>query len=428
MATIVLGVQWGDEGKGKLCDILSSDADICARGTGGRNCGHTVVANGVTYDFHMLPSGLVNPSTTNLIGSGVVLHVPTFFSELATLEQKGLPRVRERLKVSTRCALNLDLHAVADRMREENLGAKKIGTTGQGIGPAYSAKAERSHCVIVADLFEDGGVFEDKIRTLAQVYARTFGRDLIDYDVEEEISKLKEYRSQLLPFCVDDVEFLEEAQKQNKKIMVEGAQSAMLDNTYGTYPFVTSTSTTLGGIMSGLNLNRRKIDAVVGVLKAYTTRVGAGPFPTEQPGEVGTTLRERGHEVGVTTGRPRRCGWLDLVVARYSNAVNAYDVLNVTKLDVLDTLGEIRVAVAYVHPDTRETIATFPASAGLLDRVEVVYKTMKGWNTPTTHTKTFGALPVEAREYVNFIEEFVGVKVRWIGCGPRREDIIVKED
>lgn len=238
----------------------------------------------------------------------------------------------------------------------------------------------------------------------------------------------KEYRSQLLPFCVDDVEFLEEAQKQNKKIMVEGAQSAMLDNTYGTYPFVTSTSTTLGGIMSGLNLNRRKIDAVIGVLKAYTTRVGAGPFPTEQLGEVGTTLRERGHEVGVTTGRPRRCGWLDLVVARYSNAVNAYDVLNVTKLDVLDTLGEIRVAVAYVHPDTRETVAAFPASAGLLDRVEVVYKTMKGWNTPTTHTKTFGDLPVEAREYVNFIEEFVGVKVRWIGCGPRREDIIVKED
>lgn len=221
--------------------------------------------------------------------------------------------------------------------------------------------------------------------------------------------------------------FLDEAQAANKKILIEGAQSALLDITYGTYPYVTSSSTTFGGVMAGLTIDRRKIDTVVGVLKAYTTRVGAGPFPTEDFGEAGKILQEKGHEWGVSTGRRRRCGWLDLVVARYSNAVNHYDALNLTKLDILDDFAEIKVGVAYKHPDTGEEIKGFPASSRLLSRVEVVYKTMPGWRKKTTHTKSFADLPQEAKDYIQLIEDYVGVKVKWIGCGPSREDIIVKE-
>ncbi|KAI0381376.1 Adenylosuccinate synthetase [Hypomontagnella monticulosa] len=424
MSTIVLGVQWGDEGKGKLCDILSSEVQICARATGGRNCGHTVVTAGISYDFHMLPSGLLHPTTTNLIGPGVVLHVPTFFSELANIEGKGVKNAQPRLKVSTRCALNLDLHAAADRLREGQLGKKNIGTTGKGIGPAYSSKAERS-TVVLADLLDDEE-FGDRIRAMERDYKLRYGGDLAGYDVEAEIKELENFREKLRPFAIDDIEFIEEAQQQGKKILIEGAQSALLDNTYGTWPFVTSTSTTFGGVMAGLNLDYRKVESVIGVLKAYCTRVGSGPFPTEDFGDVCNKLQEIGHEFGVTTGRRRRCGWLDLVSAKYSQHVNHYDVLNLTKLDILDTFEEIRVAVAYEHPDTGNEITSFPASAKLLSRVKVVYKTMKGWNTKTTGTKSFDALPKEAQEYIIFIEDFLGVKIKWIGCGPKREDILVR--
>ncbi|KAI0114249.1 Adenylosuccinate synthetase [Hypoxylon sp. NC0597] len=424
MATIVLGVQWGDEGKGKLCDVLSSEVQICARATGGRNCGHTVVIEGTSYDFHMLPSGLLHPSTTNLIGPGVVLHVPTFFSELATIEAKGVQNAQQRLKVSTRCALNLDLHAAADRLREGQLGKNNIGTTGKGIGPAYSSKAERS-TVILADLLDDDE-FGDRIRAMERDYKLRYGGDLGGYDVEAEIMELENFREKIRPFAVDDVEFLEEAQEQGKKILIEGAQSALLDITYGTWPYVTSSSTTFGGVMAGLTLNYRKVDSVIGVLKAYTTRVGSGPFPTEDFGEVATKLQEIGREFGVTTGRRRRCGWLDLVSCKYSHYVNHYDSLNLTKLDILDTFEEIKVGVAYKHPDTGEVIKGFPASAKLLSRVEVVYKTLKGWNTKTTGIKKFSNLPKEAQDYITFIENFLGVKVKWIGCGPNRDDIATR--
>ncbi|KAI1385755.1 Adenylosuccinate synthetase [Hypoxylon trugodes] len=424
MATIVLGVQWGDEGKGKLCDILSPEVQICARATGGRNCGHTVVAAGTSYDFHMLPSGLIHPTTTNLIGPGVVLHVPTFFSELANIEAKGVQNAQSRLKVSTRCALNLDLHAAADRLRETQLGKKNIGTTGKGIGPSYSSKAERS-TVLLADLLDDDE-FGDRIRAMERDYKLRYGGSLGEYDVEAEIKELQGYRERLRPFSVDDVEYLAVAQKQGKKILIEGAQSALLDNTYGTWPYVTSTSTTFGGVMAGLTLDYRKVDGVIGVLKAYTTRVGSGPFPTEDFGDISNKLQEIGHEFGVTTGRRRRCGWLDLVTCKYSHNVNHYTDLNLTKLDVLDTFEKIQVAVAYKHPDTGEVIDGFPASAKLLSRVQVEYKTLKGWNTKTTGTKTFEELPKEAREYITFIEDFLGVKIKWIGCGPKREDIITR--
>ncbi|KAM7224576.1 Adenylosuccinate synthetase [Rhypophila decipiens] len=402
MATIVLGVQWGDEGK-------------------------AVVANGVSYDFQMLPSGLLNPSTRHLIGPWVVLHLPTFFEELKKLQDQDIPDIEQRLFVSKRCALNLDLHEIADGVHEDSLGGNSIGTTRRGIGPAYTSRAERTN-LIVADLFEDD-VLEHKMKTLAKQFGQSHGVNKIHYDVENEISRLKELRGKLGPFCIDDVEYLEAEQNQNKKLIIEGAQSAMLDLVYGTYPYVTSTTTTFGGVMAGLNINRRKIDAVIGVVKAYTTRVGEGPFPTEFSDEAfADNFRHKSHEFGVSTGHARRCGWLDLVLAKYSHQVNHYDYLNLTKLDILDDFETIQVAIGYKNPETDEILTTYPASAALLSRVEPVYLALKGWQRPTTHVRSFQMLPEEAQGYVRLIESLLGVPVKWIGTGLGREDIIVKND
>ncbi|EHA49567.1 hypothetical protein MCOR27_008352 [Pyricularia oryzae] len=423
MATIILGSQWGDEGKGKLTDILCPSAEICARSAGGHNAGHSIVAQGVSYDFHLLPSGLVNPKCMNLIGSGVVFHVPSFFSELEKLEAKGLAGVRDRIFVSDRCQVNFDLHAAVDGLEEVELGERKIGTTGRGIGPSYSTKASRSG-VRISEVFDEA-VFERKLRQLADGYRKRFG-DLLKYDVEEEIARFKEYRKLLPNYVVDAVKFIKDAQDQNRKILIEGANALMLDIDYGTYPYVTSSNPCLGGIITGLAINPRKIETIVGVVKAYTTRVGDGIFKTEDEGEIGTKLQDIGREWGVSTGRKRRCGWLDLVVVKYSAAINHYTSLNLTKLDVLDTFPTLKVAVAYKDPATGEELDFFPADLSLLERCEVVYKEFEGWNTPTTHIKKFEELPAQARQYVEFIEQYVGVKVGWIGTGPDREDMIYR--
>ncbi|KAK0615312.1 Adenylosuccinate synthetase [Bombardia bombarda] len=423
MATIILGSQWGDEGKGKLTDILCPKAQICARAAGGHNAGHSIVANGVSYSFHLLPSGLVNPNCKNLIGSGVVFHVPSFFKELSELEAKGLTGVRDRILVSDRCQVNFDLHAAVDGLEEVELGERKIGTTGRGIGPSYSTKAARSG-VRVHEIFDEA-VFERKLRQLASGYKKRFG-DLLKYDVEDEINRFKKYRVDLAPFCTDAVHYMKNAQDRNYSILIEGANALMLDIDYGTYPYVTSSNTGLGGIFTGLAINPRKVDTVVGVVKAYTTRVGEGIFKTEDLEEAGTKLQEIGREWGVSTGRKRRCGWLDLVVLKYSTAVNHYTVLNLTKLDVLDTFKTIKVAVAYKDPATGEELEYFPADLEILRDLEVVYQEFEGWQTPTTAAKSFFDLPKQARAYVEFIEKFVGVPIGWIGTGPDRDDMIFR--
>ncbi|KAK4210349.1 adenylosuccinate synthetase [Rhypophila decipiens] len=423
MATIILGSQWGDEGKGKLTDILCPQAQLCARAAGGHNAGHSIVANGVSYSFHLLPSGLVNPNCMNLIGSGVVFHVPSFFKELAELEEKGLTDVHGRILVSDRCQVNFDLHAAVDGLEEVELGSRAIGTTGRGIGPSYSTKAARSG-VRVHDIFNEE-VFERKLRQLAAGYKKRFG-DLLQYDVEEEIARFKEYRPKLAKYCVDAVQYMKQAQDRNYKILIEGANALMLDIDYGTYPYVTSSNTGLGGIFTGLAINPKKIKNVVGVVKAYTTRVGGGPFKTEDLEQAGTALQEIGREWGVSTGRKRRCGWLDLVVLKYSTAINHYTVLNITKLDVLDTFETLKVAVGYKDPATGEEVDYFPADLDTLDSLEVIWKEFPGWMTPTTSAKSYYDLPKQARAYVEFIEEFVGVRVGWIGTGPKREDMIVR--
>ncbi|KAI0010241.1 Adenylosuccinate synthetase, partial [Xylariaceae sp. FL0662B] len=424
MATIVLGAQWGDEGKGKLVDVLASNTKFCARAAGGHNAGHSIVANGISYSFHLLPSGLMNPQCLNLIGSGVVFHVPTFFSELAQLEEKGLQNVHDRVFVSDRVSIDLDLHIAVDGLEEVELGSRKLGTTGRGIGPSYSTKASRSG-IKLAEVF-DAELFERKLRQLHSSYSKRYG-NLLKYNVEDELERFKGYRTQLAKYTVDGVSLLKEAQDKNTGILVEGANALMLDIDYGTYPYVTSSNTGLGGIFTGLAINPRKIREIIGVVKAYTTRVGEGPFVTEDLGEVGSKLQDIGREWGVSTGRKRRCGWLDLVVVKYSTAINHYTALNLTKLDVLDSFPTIKIAIGYKDSATGQEVPLFPASLSQLERVEVIYHEMPGWLKPTTKTRNWDDLPKEARDYVEFIEKFIGVQVKWIGTGPDRDDMINRD-
>ncbi|KAL4723229.1 Adenylosuccinate synthase [Fusarium chlamydosporum] len=409
---VILGAQWGDEGKGKLTDILAPEAQLCARAAGGHNAGHSIVANGVSYSFHLLPSGLINPNCLNFIGSGVVFHVPSFFSEMAALIEKGLPSVEDRLLVSDRVHIILQQHIAVDGLEEKELG---------GIGPTYSKAAAREGVRLV-DVFNKE-LFDSKLRRLEAGYRKRFG-DLFEYDLEEEIARFDEYRPKLAKYAVDGVSFMKAAQEDNKNIIVEGANALMLDIKYGSYPFVTSSNTTIGGIIGGLTLNPKNITETIGVVKAYTTRVGQGAFKTEDTGEIGTKLQEIGREWGTSTGRRRRCGWLDLVVVKYSHSINYYSALNLTKLDVLDTFETIKIAIAY-KVDGQE-LDHYPADLDLLERAEVVYHEMPGWQKPTTGAKTFYDLPKQAREYIEYIEKFVGVKVKWIGTGPDREAMIMR--
>lgn len=309
MATIILGSQWGDEGKGKLVDaeLHTGKAKLVARAAGGHNAGHSIKAQGISYDFHLLPSGLVaEHCQVNLIGSGVVFHVPTFFSELAVLEKKGLKNVHDRIFVSDRVTIDFDLHIAVDGLEEVELGVRKIGTTGRGIGPAYASKAARNG-IKLAEIF-DAPSFERKLRHLHSGYAKRYG-DLLKYDVEEELKRFEGYRESLAKYTCDAVALVKDAQDKNAAILIEGANALMLDVDYGTYPYVTSSNTGLGGIFTGLAIDPFKIKDIIGVVKAYTTRVGEGPFATEDTVEAGPKLQDIGREWGVSTGRKRRCGW-----------------------------------------------------------------------------------------------------------------------
>jgi adenylosuccinate synthase len=392
-------------GKGKMIDVLASKVQLCLRGQGGHNAGHTIVADGITYDFHLCPSGLLNPSCLNLVGSGCVVHVPSFFAELAKLKEKGL-NTDDRIFLSDRAHVDLDLHQAVDGLEEVELGKESIGTTKKGIGPTFSSKATRSG-VMLADVF-DHEFISARLRRLYDGYKKRFG-DLLKYDVEDEINRFKEYAEKLQPYVVDEVPLLRSAKEQKSQILVEGAQAIMLDVSYGTYPHVTSSNCSVGGILAGLSLDWRSVKEVIGVVKAYTTRVGSGPFPTEQTGTVGEKLQEIGREFGVTTGRRRRCGWLDLVVVKYGHDVNGYTTLNLTKLDILDDFDEIKVATSYSY--NGQTLDSFPANGRILANIEVNYKTFPGWKKSTFGARTFDDLPPKARDYVIFIEEFVGVPV-----------------
>uniref|UniRef100_A0A674C152 Adenylosuccinate synthetase n=1 Tax=Salmo trutta TaxID=8032 RepID=A0A674C152_SALTR len=428
--TVVLGAQWGDEGKGKVVDLLATESDIICRCQGGNNAGHTVVVDGMEYDFHLLPSGIINSKAVSVIGNGVVIHLPGLLEEAEKNEKKGLKDWEKRLIISDRAHIVFDFHQAVDGLQEIQRQAqdgKNIGTTKKGIGPTYSSKASRTGLRICYGEFKN----------LAQQYQAMFPTLVVD--VEGQLKKLKEYAERIRPMVRDGVYFMYDAiNGPPKKILVEGANAALLDIDFGTYPFVTSSNCTVGGVCTGLGIPPLNIGDVYGVVKAYTTRVGIGAFPTEQLNvrdlyyqllcchpslqEVGELLQTRGHEVGVTTGRKRRCGWLDLVILRYANMINGFTAFALTKLDILDVMDEIKVGVSYKLKGKK--IPYFPANMDVLQKVEVEYEKLPGWKSDTSACRKWEDLPVKAQNYVRFVENHVGVPIKWVGVGKARESMI----
>lgn len=416
---VVLGAQWGDEGKGKMVDILANQMDVVCRCQGGNNAGHTVVANGIEFDFHLLPSGVVNDNCTSIIGNGCVIHLPALFEEIAKNEAKGLKNMVQRLIISDRAHLVFDFHQQVDGAQEAEKGTKSLGTTKKGIGPCYSSKATRNG-VRVGDLLMNFDLFAEKLATIVATHKRLFPD--LQVDTETELKRYKELAEKLRPYVRDTVSFLHNSLEQNKTVLIEGANAGMLDIDFGTYPYVTSSNCSIGGCLTGLGLPPQTIGDIIGVVKAYTSRVGDGPFPTEQLNEVGDSLQSIGQEIGVTTKRKRRCGWLDLVLLKYTNRVNGYTELCITKLDVLDTFKEIKVAVGY--KSNGKLIDYFPSTVHELANVEVEYVTLPGWETSIANVREFDHLPKRAQEYVQYIENYLGVPVKWVGVGKGRESII----
>ncbi|XP_066280649.1 adenylosuccinate synthetase isozyme 1 B-like [Branchiostoma lanceolatum] len=418
--TVVLGAQWGDEGKGKVVDMLGTDADVVCRCQGGNNAGHTVVVEGTEYDFHLLPSGIINDKAISVIGNGVVIHLPGLFEEAGKNEAKGLIDWQDRLIISDRAHLVFDFHQAVDGLQELEKGGKSLGTTKKGIGPTYSSKAARSG-LRVCDLLADFKVFTDRFKMLVMQYERMFPN--LKVDVDKELKRYEELKERVRPMVKDVVHFLNtQLEGPQKKLLVEGANATMLDIDFGTYPYVTSSNCTVGGVLTGLGIPPRCIGEVYGVAKAYTTRVGDGAFPTELNNELGELLQERGHEFGVTTKRKRRCGWLDLVLLKYADMINGFTAIALTKLDILDVFDEIKIGVAYKLDGKK--LPNFPANQEILKQVEVEYCTMPGWKTNTENLRSFKDLPENAQKYVRKIEEVLGVPVRWVGVGAARDSII----
>lgn len=420
----VLGSQWGDEGKGKLVDILAEYFDIVARCQGGANAGHTIYnSEGKKFALHLVPSGILNEETLCVIGNGVVVHVPGLFQEIDGLESNGVT-CQGRILVSDRAHLLFDLHQEIDGLREAELSNSLIGTTKRGIGPCYSSKAIRNG-IRVCDL-KHMDTFPDKLDVLFKDAASRFQGFKYSKDMlKEEVEKYKRYSERLEPYIADTVHIMNESILQKKKILVEGGQATMLDVDFGTYPFVTSSSPSAGGICTGLGIAPRCIGDLIGVVKAYTSRVGSGPFPTELFGGSGDALRKAGMEFGTTTGRPRRCGWLDIVSLKYCCQINGFSSLNLTKLDVLSDLSEIKFGVAYKLLDGTK-VDSVPADLSVLEQIQVDYEVMPGWNSDISSIRSYKDLPEAARRYVERIEELVGVPIHYIGVGPGRDALIYK--
>ena len=417
---MILGSQWGDEGKGKIVDLLCQDADYVARYQGGANAGHTIVINGKQFILHLIPSGMLTPTVKCIIGNGVVIDPVALMEEIYKLEEIGI-NVKGRLFISHKAHLIMPYHKLLDQIRENNSGA--IGTTGRGIGPAYIDKAQRIGIRIV-DLL-DRKIFEEKIRHNLKekndIIQKIYGS--VTLDVEEVVQSYLEFDRKIDPYITDTCLLLNDAVKEGKKIYAEGAQGALLDMDHGTYPFVTSSNPTSGGACTGLGIPPTAITRIVGVVKAYTTRVGNGPFPTELTDELGEQIRKTGAEFGSTTGRPRRCGWLDLVALRYSVMINGIQEIALTKLDVLDNLDEIKICTGYRIDGKLQK--SFPADIKSLESVETEFKTVKGWKKSLKGCKVYDELPIEAKDYFKEIEDFTGARVSIVSVSPDRDDTII---
>jgi adenylosuccinate synthase len=423
-AFVVVGAQWGDEGKGKIVDLLTERVDIVARYGGGPNAGHTIVAGGHRLALHHVPSGILNDQVTCVIGNGVVVDPASLLQEIARLREAGV-KVEDNLRLSDRAHVILPYHRGLDIAREEGAAAGRLGTTRLGVGPAYETKAARSG-VRIADL-GDPATLQEKIARVADNLRRSAPGPLAaecDADPREVAERYLEHGRTLRPFVTDTSALLNRALDDGRVMLCEGAQGTMLDLDHGSYPFVTSSASTAGGACTGLGISPIRIEAVFGVLKAYATRVGEGPFPTEQDNDAGRLIRERGREFGSTTGRPRRCGWFDAVVARYSVAINQIESLALTLFDVLDGFDEIPVCVAYEHEGRR--LEELPADPAVLRACKPVYDTVPGWRSDTSGITRFEDLPQAAQEYVRRVEEVVGCEAGIVSVGPQREATIFR--
>ncbi|MGN1392548.1 MAG: adenylosuccinate synthase [Succinivibrionaceae bacterium] len=422
-SVVVLGTQWGDEGKGKIVDLLTAEADYVVRYQGGHNAGHTLVVDGKKQVLRLIPSGILRTNCTCVIGNGVVVSPEALLQEITELEDKGV-EVRSRMVISPACPLILPYHVAIDKSRESKLGKKAIGTTGRGIGPTYEDKVAR-RAVRVGDLF-NMDEFAEKLKTVMEYHnfclVNYYGVEAISY--EEVLESCKKYAKEILPMVHDVTSLLAKAKESGKKIMFEGAQGTFLDIDQGTYPYVTSSNTVAGGVSTGSGFGPRNIDYIIGIVKAYTTRVGGGPFPTELFDKDGDYLCEKGAEFGSVTGRKRRCGWFDGVAMRRSNQINSLSGLCLTKLDVLDGLDEVKLCVAYKKADGT-VIDYSPLAADDYIGLEPVYEVMPGWKTSTFGIKSYDELPENAKNYIKRLEEVAGVKIDVISTGPDRSETIV---
>jgi len=425
MNTCVTGLQWGDEGKGKVVDILAENSDVVIRYAGGANAGHTVIIGDTKFALHLLPSGSVRPKVACVIGNGVVVDPAVLIEEINGLTEKGID-LTGRLFISENAHVVLDYHKQEDMLREESLGKNKIGTTARGIGPCYADKTGRSYAIRMAD-FLDLESLNAKLENIVEYKNRIFSAlyNAKSIPAKELSAKCKIYAERLLPFIANTTRYLHESAAQGKSLLFEGAQGALLDLDHGTFPFVTSSNASSLGMSAGCGVPANMVDKFVGVIKAYTSRVGSGPFPTEQDNEIGNTIREKGHEYGTTTGRPRRCGWLDAVAVKYSAKIGGINEIAMMHLDTLAGFKELKICKAYVI-NGKET-DWFEPEAGKLSNAKCVYETFAGWAEDLSGVQKFEDLPKNAKTYIAAVEKFTGITVGMIGIGPKRSQVIYKQ-
>ena len=432
---VVVGTQWGDEGKGKIVDLLTESADVVARYQGGHNAGHTVIIKNDQFILHVIPSGILHRGKTCIIGNGVVIDPKALIEEMEGLKKRKI-RISRNLFISGRAHVIMPYHNILDGKHEASKGSNRIGTTGRGIGPAYVDKMSRSG-IRMADLL-DRKAFKKKLKTnLADInFLLAKKYNIPTLSANKIYTEYMKYAAYLAPFIADTVLMSNKLIDQGKSVLFEGAQGTLLDIDHGTYPYVTSSSSSVGGVCTGLGVSPAKIDGIVGIMKAYTTRVGEGPFPTELKDRLGKDLRERGGEYGATTGRARRCGWLDMVALRHSIRVNGFTGIALTKLDVLDGLDTLKVCVAYKYKNPTNscscsakgkacTLKEFPQQTSVLEKCVPVYKNLKGWKKSTKGVKKLRDLPQQARDYIDYIEDSLNVKIDMISTGQKRDEVIM---
>lgn len=421
---LVLGTQWGDEGKGKIVDFLTPGFDIVARYQGGHNAGHTVCVNGKKVVLHLIPSGILHPGKTCVIGNGLVISPEAFFREIQDLEARGIAADGGRIVISRNAHLIMPYHPVMERISEEHRGEKKIGTTCRGIGPAYEDKAARWG-VRAGDLL-DIAVLKEKIRENLEVKNRLFAAyGIAPLDADKIYDEYAGYAPRMAPYVRDVSLFLGEEMTKGKRVLFEGAQGVLLDLDHGTYPFVTSSSSTAGGVCTGLGIGPKSIHSILGIAKAYTTRVGSGPFPTELADARGEKIAARGDEFGATTGRPRRCGWFDALAVRYACRVNGIDRIALTKPDVLEGMDKVEICTAYKYKG--KVLKSFPPEPWILEKVVPVYKAMPGWKDSVRKARQDASLPAAFKDYVRTIEDLIQTRVGLVSTGVERDDTILLE-